>query len=81
MNAYLAVTVTADVVAHMADLFSREYLIERVEHVVGNTVTPSLYPRVSLGPGQRFASKGSFIVKLGGRGGGEPEPLSGWITP
>jgi cytochrome c553 len=81
MNAYFAVTVTADVVAHMTDLFSREYLVERVEHAVGNTVTPSLYPRVSLGPGQRFASKGSFIVKVGGRDAGELEPLSGWITP
>jgi hypothetical protein len=81
MNAYFAITVTADVVAHMAELFSRDYLVERVEHMVGNTVTPSLYPRVSLGPGQRFASKGSFIVKVGGQGGGEIEPLSGWITP
>ena len=81
MNAYFAVTIAADVVAHMADLFSREYLVERVEHVVGNTVTPSLYPRVSLGPGQRYASKGSYIVKVGGRADGELEPLSEWITP
>lgn len=81
LNAYFAVTVAADALAHMAELFSREYLVERVEHLVGNTVTPSLYPRVSLGPGQRFASKGSFIVGLRSRGGGELEPLSGWITP
>ena len=81
LNAYFAVTVAADALAHMADLFSRDYLVERVEHLVGNTVTPSIYPRVSLGPGQRFASKGSFIVKLGSRGNGELEPLSGWITP
>jgi hypothetical protein len=81
MNAYFAVTVTADVMAHVADLFSRDYLVERVEHVVGNTSTPSVYPRVSLGPGQRFASKGSFIVKVGAGRGEELEPLSGWITP
>lgn len=80
MNAYFAVTVTADAVSHMGDLFSRDYLVERVEHMVGNTVAPSPYPRVSLGPGQRYASKGSFIVKAGGRAG-ELEPLSGWITP
>jgi hypothetical protein len=80
LDAYFAVTVTADAISHMAELFSREYLVERIEHMVGNTVTPSLYPRVSLGPGQRFASKGSFIVKAG-RGGDELEPLSGWITP
>jgi hypothetical protein len=79
MNAYFAVAVTADAVAHLADLFSREYLVERIEHLVGNTVTPSVYPRVSLGPGQRFASKGSFIVEL--RAGEELAPVSSWITP
>ena len=79
MNAYFAVAVTADVVTHMADLFSREFLVERVEHAVGNTVAPSIYPRVSLGPDQRFASKGSYIVKV--TGAGELEPVSGWITP
>jgi hypothetical protein len=79
LNAYFAIAVTADVVTHMADLFSREYLVERLEHMVGNTVTPSIYPHVSLGPGQRFASKGSFIVRAGPSG--ELEPESEWITP
>ncbi len=79
MNAYFAVAVAADVATHMADLFSREFFVERVEHLVGNTVAPSLYPRVSLGPDQRFASKGSYIVKV--TGAGELEPVSGWITP
>ena len=81
MNAYFAVAVTADAVTHMSDLFSREYLVERIEHMVGNTVTPSIYPRVSLGPDQRFASKGSFIVKLAGRGTDALEPVSEWVTP
>lgn len=81
MNAYFAVAVTADAASHMSDLFSREYLVERIEHMVGNTVTPSIYPRVSLGPGQRFASKGSFIVKPSGRRPGGLEPVSGWLTP
>jgi hypothetical protein len=82
MNAYFAVTVLADALAHMADVFSRDYLVERIEHAVGNAVAPTVYPRVSLGPGQRFASKGSYVVRFGGRGPGrELEPVSGWITP
>ena len=81
MNAYFAVAVTADAVGQTSDLFSREYLVERLEHMVGNTVTPSIYPRVSLGPDQRFASKGSYIVRPGGRGADDLEPVSGWVTP
>jgi hypothetical protein len=81
MNAYFAVAVTADAVGQTSDLFSREYLVERLEHMVGNTVTPSIYPRMSLGPDQRFASKGSYIVRPGGRGADDLEPVSGWVTP
>jgi hypothetical protein len=81
VNANFAIAVTADVVTHMSDLFSREVLVERIEHMVGNTVIPSVYPNVSLGPGQRFASKGSYVVAVGSAGDGELEPLSDWITP
>jgi hypothetical protein len=41
----------------------------------------TLYPRLSLGPGQRFASKGAQLVRFGGP---RPEDLvadSGWIVP
>jgi ABC-type branched-subunit amino acid transport system substrate-binding protein len=81
MDAYLAVTYTGLAVAHSMDTYSRDFLLERLEHMVGNTNAPSLYPHLSLGPGQRFASKGSYIVQVGGADDGQLKPVSAWIVP
>ena len=79
INTQFAVTVLSDAVGHIMDSFSRDYFVERIEHVVGQTPAPSIYPGVSLGPGQRFASKGSSIVQVGEAG--QLKALSGWIVP
>ena len=71
----------SDVLGHMMDSFSRDLFIERVEHVVGQTPTASIYPTVSLGPGQRFAAKGGSIVQLLDAEKKELRALSGWIVP
>ena len=81
MNAYLAATVTAMVVSHSMDTYSADYLMERMEHMLGNALERSIYPRLSLGPGQRFASKGSYIVTVGGKEDSQLMPLSDWIVP
>jgi cytochrome c553 len=80
MNAYLAVTVTTGVMSHSADTFSREFLLERVEHRMGNAYESSIYPHLSLGPGQRYASKGSYVVATGATDS-SLTPLSGWLVP
>jgi cytochrome c553 len=81
VNTQFAMTVVSDVVGHMADSFSRELFVERVEHVVGQTPAASFFPQVSLGPGQRFAAKGGSIVQL--LDGDKPgvRAVSGWIVP
>ncbi|MEP7294953.1 MAG: hypothetical protein ABI702_02110 [Burkholderiales bacterium] len=81
MNAYLAATVTAMVVSHSMDTYSREFVLERMEHRLGTALEPSIYPHMSLGPGQRFASKGSYIVGVGGEEDLQLTPVSGWIVP
>ena len=81
MNAYLAVSVTGEVVAHSMDTLSRDFLLERLEHMVGNSFVPTIYPRLSLGPGQRFASKGSYITQVGGAEDRQLSPVSDWIVP
>jgi len=81
MDTYFAVSLTADVVGHMLDVYSRDFFLERIEHMTGNTVTPSLYPHISLGPDQRFASKGSYIVKPVGEDGKQLKAVSEWIVP
>jgi hypothetical protein len=81
MNAYLAATVTGMVVSHSKDTYSREFLLERMEHRLGTANELSIYPHLSLGPGQRFASKGSYIVQVGGADDRQLRPVSDWIVP
>lgn len=61
-NAYFAAMVTADAIKHIRSNLKREYLIERIEHLIDNVLFSSVYPHLSLGPEQRFAAKGSHIV-------------------
>ncbi|MDO8456520.1 MAG: hypothetical protein Q7T07_06375 [Burkholderiaceae bacterium] len=81
MNAYLAATVTGMLVSHSMDTYSREFLLERMEHRLGTALELSIYPHLSLGPGQRYASKGSYIVQVGGADDRQLKPVSDWIVP
>lgn len=80
-NAYFAVTLTSRALRHLLDNFSREYFAERIEHLVDNASTSSVYPHVSLGPDQRFASKGSYIVKVDAEATDGVYAVSDWIVP
>jgi hypothetical protein len=81
INTLFAVTVVSDVVGHIMDSFSRDLFVERLEHVAGQTPMASIYPSVSLGPGQRFAAKGSSIVQVVTNDKTKLNALSGWIVP
>jgi hypothetical protein len=81
MNAYLAATVTGLLMSHMRDTYSREFMLERMEHLLGNSLETSIYPRLSLGPGQRYASKGNYIVEVAGAQDWQLHPVSDWIVP
>ena len=62
-DTYLSVTLVASATKHMRENFSREYLIEIIEHGLDNSVFRSVYPRLSLGPNQRIASKRCFFLR------------------
>jgi len=79
-NAFFAAGITGDALDRMLDFFSRDYMLEWVEHMAEESINPSAYPRVSLGPGQRFGSKGSYILRRAPDGGGFI-PVGGWIVP
>jgi len=72
--------VVGDSISHLLDEYSRDYFIERLEHMVARSLVTSVYPRMSLGPGQRFASKGAYLVKYPLQKG-LVEPVSDWIVP
>jgi mono/diheme cytochrome c family protein len=79
INTQFAMTVVSDAIGHIMDSFSRDLFVERIEHMVAQTPSPSMYQSVSLGPGQRFAAKGSSVVLLDEKG--QLKTLSDWIVP
>ena len=80
-NTYFAAMVVGDSVSHILDQFSRDYFIERLEHMVARSLVTSVYPHMSLGPGQRYASKGAYVIKYSQQNGSLVEPLTEWIVP
>ncbi|MDO9386473.1 MAG: hypothetical protein Q7T65_07180 [Thiobacillus sp.] len=54
--------------------------IERIEQMAETSLSPSIYPRLSLGPGQRFASRGGYILGFP-HGAATPVPVSDWLIP
>ena len=81
INTQFAMTVLSDAVGHIMDSFSRDFMVEVVEHMVSQTASPSMYPVVSLAPGQRFAAKGRTVVQLVDDPKSPMKALSGWIVP
>ena len=80
-DAYLACIVVSDTINHMADTFVRDYLVERIEQGVEHRVLTIAYPRLSLAPNQRFASKGGYIVHLAGDAGTRVIADTDWVVP
>jgi len=73
--------VAGDALRMIRGYFLRDYFMEKIEHMVDNATYTSIYPRISLAPGQRFVVKGCYIarVPLTGRPG-SLEPVTDWVV-
>jgi hypothetical protein len=80
-NAYLALKMAGGALNEMYAYFSREYFLEGIEHMVDVAPYTSVYPRISLAPGQRFIAKGCYIARLSSDGNGRLEAVTGWVAP
>jgi cytochrome c553 len=61
-NALLAATVAVESLMHADEKFSREYCIEKLEHTLENMPALTAYPRLAIGPRQRFGAKQVMLV-------------------
>jgi hypothetical protein len=57
LDTWFTLSLTEAALMHLVDNFSRDYFIEAVERETQRVPNPGVYPHLSLGPGQRFASK------------------------
>ena len=80
-NTYLACGILAEQLTSMLDNFGREFLIERTEDMLSRRILTGYFPRLSLAPDQRFASKGGYLVHFVGPTGTAIAPDSDWIVP
>jgi hypothetical protein len=81
VDTYLACGLLSETVKHMVDAFIPDYLIERLEDTVEHRIITGYYPRLMLGPHQRFASKGGFLVHYVSTGTERLVPDGDWMTP
>lgn len=81
VDTYIACSVMADALSSMLDEFVRDYLLERIEDMLSPRVINGYYNRLGLAPGQRFASKGGYIVRFAGPADTKLVAESDWIVP
>ena len=80
-DTYLACGILAEALNDMLDIFERDFLVERIEDMVSRRALSGYFPRLGLAPGQRFASKGGYMVHFADPGGADLVADGEWLTP
>lgn len=69
----------APMVKMMRDDFYRDYFFDIMDMMRDQYYSIAVYPRLSFGPGQRYASKGCYIVQIVGGEDPHLEKRSNWV--
>jgi len=80
-DTYLACQILSEALGHMLDSFVGDFLMERLELMLSSRLVSAYYPRLGLAPGQRFASKGGYLVHFVRPTGTEIAADGDWIVP
>jgi hypothetical protein len=79
---YFACMIVGEALMHIRhDYFFREYFIEAIDHFAGASRFSVSLPRPSFGPGQRFLSKGCYVVEPRNESAGDAPETARWIVP
>ena len=81
VDTYVACGIVSEMLNDMLDSFVRDYLLERLETMLGHRLVNGYYPRLSLAAGQRFASKGGYLVHFADPSGTRILADSEWTVP
>jgi hypothetical protein len=80
-DTYLACGIVSEALKEMQDSFMRDFLLERIESMISHRQLSGYYPRLGLAPGQRFASKGAYLVRFTAPQGPAIAADSEWLVP
>jgi hypothetical protein len=81
VDTYLSCVILAESVGALWGNFVRDYLLETYENMLSFRTLNAYYPHLSLGPGQRFASKGGYIVHFADASGTTVVSDGDWTVP
>jgi mono/diheme cytochrome c family protein len=80
-DTYLALGLLSETLKHMVDAFIPDYVVERTQDILEHRVITGYYPRLTMASGQRFASKGGYMVHLADDKGTRVVAEQEWIVP
>ena len=80
-DTYLACVILADALTKLSGNFNPDYLVEQVVAQADHRLINGYYPRLGLAAGQRFASKGGYLVQFAQPTGTSLKAVSDWTVP
>jgi cytochrome c553 len=81
IDTYLALGLLSETLKGMADTFVRDYLVEHLEDTLAHRIMTGYYPRLGMAAGQRYASKGGYLVTFVAPPGPGVAADGGWTVP
>jgi len=63
-QAFFACLAANDALTHLRRYLVRDYVLDMLDHAQGLAVYLPIYPRPTLGPGQRFLAKGGYVLPI-----------------
>ena len=81
VDTYLALGLLSETLKRVTDTFVRDYLVERLEETLAHRIMTGFYPRLGVTTGERYASKGSYLVRFASAQGTAVAADGGWTVP